>query len=311
MAQHSALPAVTFSRSQQAARPCSPTPAACRLAGAALCAALVPPRCKRSQPHRLAAVAAPLQARAAQWCSTHRPLAPWRPGPPLLPPTQSAAPLPTLQEATGYRLEVATVRRLEFENDTFAFGDKLIKKWYKGEQRVRPRWRAHWGCSRCIAHWLAARLSLLRPPAPRQLEALTAGGCTLPLPSGWPVTPNAAAAAAAAWPQDKAGILLVVSAGKDGALTGGDAFMRVRPSCCARCAVPHCMLAVACWRLPAATPAACRCTQRCCVGGPVRPTLRCPPRRSQARQAAAAAPHPTPPPPHLSPTHTPRRWATT
>lgn len=44
------------------------------------------------------------------------------------------------QEATGYKLEVATVRRLEFENDTFAFGDKLIKKWYSGEQRVRgPR----------------------------------------------------------------------------------------------------------------------------------------------------------------------------
>ena len=28
-------------------------------------------------------------------------------------------------------------------------------------------------------------------------------------------------------PQDKAGILLVVSASKDGALTGGDAFMQV------------------------------------------------------------------------------------
>lgn len=46
-----------------------------------------------------------------------------------------ASPAP-MQEATGYRLEVATVRRLEFENDTFAFGDKLIKKWYSGEQRV-------------------------------------------------------------------------------------------------------------------------------------------------------------------------------
>ncbi|PRW59628.1 UPF0603 chloroplastic [Chlorella sorokiniana] len=68
--------------------------------------------------------------------------------------------LKALEEATGYRLEVATVRRLEFENDTFAFGDKLIKKWYSGEQK------------------------------------------------------------------DKAGILLVVSASKDGALTGGDAFMQ-------------------------------------------------------------------------------------
>ncbi|KAL4422074.1 hypothetical protein ABPG77_001542 [Micractinium sp. CCAP 211/92] len=67
--------------------------------------------------------------------------------------------LKALEEATGYKLEVATVRRLEFENDTFAFGDKLIKKWYSGEQR------------------------------------------------------------------DKSGVLLVVSAGKDGALTGGKAFM--------------------------------------------------------------------------------------
>ena len=50
-----------------------------------------------------------------------------------LPPPPGAR----LQEATGYHLEVATVRRLEFENDTFAFGDKLIKKWYKGEAAVR------------------------------------------------------------------------------------------------------------------------------------------------------------------------------
>ena len=41
-----------------------------------------------------------------------------------------------LQEATGYRLEVATVRRLEYENDTFAFGDKLISKWYPGAAKV-------------------------------------------------------------------------------------------------------------------------------------------------------------------------------
>ena len=31
---------------------------------------------------------------------------------------------------TGYRLEVVTLRKLEFENDAFAFGDKLIEKWY-------------------------------------------------------------------------------------------------------------------------------------------------------------------------------------
>lgn len=54
------------------------------------------------------------------------------------------------------------MRRLEFENDTFAFGDKLVRKWFPGAKG------------------------------------------------------------------DKAGILLVVSAGKDGALTGGSAFMKVR-----------------------------------------------------------------------------------
>ena len=35
-----------------------------------------------------------------------------------------------LQIDTGYRVEVITLRKLEFENDPFAFGDKLIEKWY-------------------------------------------------------------------------------------------------------------------------------------------------------------------------------------
>lgn len=67
--------------------------------------------------------------------------------------------LRNLEKETGYRIEVATVRRLEFEPDAFAFGDKLISKWF----------------------------------------------------------PGAAA--------DKRGVLLVVTAGKDGALTGGKSFM--------------------------------------------------------------------------------------
>lgn len=62
-----------------------------------------------------------------------------------------------LEQQTGYRLEVATLRRLEFENDAFVFGDKLIKKWYPDS--------------------------------------------------------------------DKKGLLLVVTAAKDGALTGGSAFV--------------------------------------------------------------------------------------
>lgn len=63
-----------------------------------------------------------------------------------------------LEEETGFRLEVATVRKLEYESDAFAFGDKLVKKWF----------------------------------------------------------PSAA---------DNKGILIVVTAGKDGALTGGPAFV--------------------------------------------------------------------------------------
>lgn len=68
----------------------------------------------------------------------------------------------SVQFETGYRLEVATVRKLETENDAFAFGDKLIEKWYKNVE---------------------------------------AG--------------------------NKKGILLVVTSAKEGALTGGPAFLKV------------------------------------------------------------------------------------
>eukprot|EP01025_Chloroclados_australasicus_P054028 TRINITY_DN6400_c0_g1_i1.p1 TRINITY_DN6400_c0_g1~~TRINITY_DN6400_c0_g1_i1.p1 ORF type:complete len:268 (+),score=33.85 TRINITY_DN6400_c0_g1_i1:154-957(+) len=65
-----------------------------------------------------------------------------------------------LENSTGYRLEVATTRKLETEPDAFAFGDKVIESWY---------------------------------PTPEL--------------------------------GDKKGILLVVTTGKDGALTGGKSFM--------------------------------------------------------------------------------------
>lgn len=35
-----------------------------------------------------------------------------------------------LQTETGYRVEVVTVRKLEFETDSFAFGDKILARWY-------------------------------------------------------------------------------------------------------------------------------------------------------------------------------------
>lgn len=68
-----------------------------------------------------------------------------------------------MQDETGYRLEVATVRKLETETDAFAFGDKLIEKWYGNVEKG-----------------------------------------------------------------NKKGILLVVTTNKDGAVTGGPAFLKVR-----------------------------------------------------------------------------------
>lgn len=38
--------------------------------------------------------------------------------------------LKILETETGYRLEVVTVRKLEFETDAFAFGDKVLETWY-------------------------------------------------------------------------------------------------------------------------------------------------------------------------------------
>jgi len=66
-----------------------------------------------------------------------------------------------LETETGYRLEVVTVRKLEFETDGFAFGDKILARWY-----------------------------------PDKAEA------------------------------DKKGIMIVVTTGKDGAITGGPAFIQ-------------------------------------------------------------------------------------
>lgn len=68
--------------------------------------------------------------------------------------------LSILETTTGYRVEVVTVRKLEFETDAFAFGDKVIDNWYPADAK-----------------------------------------------------------------KDK-GVLLVVTAGKEGAVTGGEGFMK-------------------------------------------------------------------------------------
>ncbi len=67
-----------------------------------------------------------------------------------------------VQTETGYRLEAVTTRKLEFENDAFAFGDKVVEKWYGTVEQGNNK-----------------------------------------------------------------GILVVVTTGKDGALTGGPGFMKV------------------------------------------------------------------------------------
>jgi uncharacterized protein len=38
--------------------------------------------------------------------------------------------LKALEDSTGYRLEVMTLRKLEFETDAFAFADKILNNWY-------------------------------------------------------------------------------------------------------------------------------------------------------------------------------------
>jgi uncharacterized membrane protein YgcG len=129
-----------------------------------------------------------------------------------------------LQASTGYHLEVATVRRLEFENDTFAFGDKLVNKWYPGAAKVggaeglaecTPPSAAHGRVPGQLLCAQAAVLPLVNPQC-QPVGQSSAWQC-LCRPSCPPCTHSLL--------QDKAGILLVVSAGKDGALTGGKAFM--------------------------------------------------------------------------------------
>jgi hypothetical protein len=64
-----------------------------------------------------------------------------RPHLPDLPPTPTA---PTAQTTTGYRVEVVTVRKLEFETDAYAFADKArfcgVDKCAGGMGRVWGAW---------------------------------------------------------------------------------------------------------------------------------------------------------------------------
>ncbi|GFR40997.1 hypothetical protein Agub_g1662 [Astrephomene gubernaculifera] len=47
--------------------------------------------------------------------------------------------LKLLEIQTGYRVEVVTVRRLEFETDAFAFADKVLENWYPSSETGRNK----------------------------------------------------------------------------------------------------------------------------------------------------------------------------
>ena len=47
--------------------------------------------------------------------------------------------LKELEEATGYHVNVITVRKLVFEQDPFAFGDKVLETWYPPWRRATTR----------------------------------------------------------------------------------------------------------------------------------------------------------------------------
>ena len=42
--------------------------------------------------------------------------------------------LKELEETTGYHVNVITVRKLVFEQDPFAFGDKVLETWYPSRE---------------------------------------------------------------------------------------------------------------------------------------------------------------------------------
>lgn len=55
------------------------------------------------------------------------------------------------QIGTGFRLEVATVRKLEFETDAFAFADKALGSWYKVRAApLRSWWYYAGAAARCF-----------------------------------------------------------------------------------------------------------------------------------------------------------------
>lgn len=71
--------------------------------------------------------------------------------------------LSRLEKEKGYKVTVITTRKLEFDPDAFAFGEKILRKWSKGAENAESK-----------------------------------------------------------------GIFLVVTTAKDGAVVGGDKFIRVR-----------------------------------------------------------------------------------
>ncbi|KAF5842105.1 hypothetical protein DUNSADRAFT_9365 [Dunaliella salina] len=44
--------------------------------------------------------------------------------------------LKELEEKTGYRVEVLTLRKLEYETDAFAYTDKILRNWYPSKEEL-------------------------------------------------------------------------------------------------------------------------------------------------------------------------------
>lgn len=105
-----------------------------------------------------------------------------------------------MQKNTGYRLEVATVRKLEFETDAFSFGDKVsvMKKCIS----------IHKKCSVVAQIFLTLRSAFS--------EELMSSFLSPQVIEKWYPTVEEGG---------KKGILLVVTTAKDGALTGGPGFL--------------------------------------------------------------------------------------
>ena len=111
------------------------------------------------------------------------------------------------------------MRKLEFENDAFAFGDKLVEKWYETVEQGGKKGvlvvvtTGKDGALTGGPDFMKARSSVAQ-------RGHGSEGYGQGLGSGW-----WSGTRRWSWAGGKKGVLVVVIIGKDGALTGGPYFM--------------------------------------------------------------------------------------